>query len=216
MTTVNRVLSSIILLGVIGCFVACEKPLPGTPAEPVVATPQLISFFDGLEHTLYYADEYWEDVVSDAHIMDMEPTAATYAGYNLAGAEEFYHVQLIPVSIADLDALSEERLKVYSELLIGLPLAELASIPAPSRRHIFMRCGDEQEGRTTCQDLADSTSIQRVYNAFKRCEVSTSSNESCTEFNVVWYTQKHYDQIGCGAPGQVTKTVEERDWRCYQ
>lgn len=217
MTTKNRVLFSTLIIALVSFIFACEKPVDGgDPILPGTVEPVLISYFSPLEQVLFYAEEHWEAVVSDAHLIEANATGSRYSGYLLNGEPQVFDISLVPVPQAELVEISKEQDFMYEQLVLDIDPAELAFLAARGRRHMGMKCGKASTQPATCEEVNDSTSIKRIYNEFKRCEDGLESDE-CTEFSVVWFTKIEYNAPRCeNGVGSVVKVSEEKDWRCYQ
>ena len=200
-------------------FWACEKPVDNCEDDIETSTtePILISYFDALEQILYYAEEHWDAVVASAHLVEVSATGGgRYLGYTQAGEQQLYEIALISVSQAELGGLSNARDEAYAQFLLDMDPTEVAFMPAQSREHTGLKCGETERVPTTCTNQNDDTSVQREYNDFRRCKKGLIS-DSCTEFYVVWYTEKTFDNVDCEAGvGDLTKVSEHKDWRCYQ
>lgn len=217
MTTRNRVLLSALIIGLLAFISACEKPVDGSdPIPPTTTEPILISYFSALEQVLYYAEEHWEGVVADGHLLEASATGSRYSGYTLKGEPQIYDITLEAVPQAELIEISKVKDLEYEQILLDIHPAEAGLLPARSRSHYGLKCGETFTAEPSCKEVNDSTSVQRIYNEFRRCEKGVST-DSCTEFNVVWFTWMQYNAKQCELGGGTIVAVgEEKDWRCYQ
>lgn len=217
MTTKNRVLFGVLITGLFAFFFACEKPVDGDdPVTPTTSEPILISYFAALEQVLFYAEEHWEAVVSDPHLLEASATGSRYSGYTIGGEPQIYDITLVPVPQVELVELSKEQDELYEQILLDIDQVEIEFLPARGRRHMGLKCGETEKLEPTCEEINDSTSVHNIYNEFRRCEKGVSSDR-CTHFSVVWYTWMRYNASQCeNGVGTIVAVGEEKDWRCYQ
>ncbi len=198
---------------------SCTKPtVDGTTTGPSTAAPQLIAYFDALEHVLYYLETHKERVIAGSAVMDWTDEFVLCRGYTILGEPTEFGAYPVAVGADELNEIATHM----TDLFLTQVSSSSGGQVVPFREHSGMTCGTVVNKNDTCQnntgmntpnDPTDDTSTKKDYQRITQCKVTNDERDECTEYELVWYLETKHDALDCGG-NIVGNPIQHSTWQC--
>ena len=193
---------------------SCNKPEHcEDPIIPVTNAGQLIAYLDALEQVLYYVESFKSQLQSGEQIREWTDEGVLYAGYDVNGEAIEFVAYPVVVSPDEIGSIAETMTALFHQ---QISVDGTSGRIAPSRTHAFMSCGTPVNTTDFCKNNSDGTSYNRKYQSINRCQHTGRDTDTCTEYELLWYTDYVFDKNCDDATRRLTGVVENDTWQCIK